>query len=228
MKNPVLFCFLLMRFLPGFNQVNQYIPSDSIKNILAKRDSFTLVYHVKYYSEKNAVKPQDSFDLIYIKTGNNYIAQERNSVIICEESDCILLSENDQTIYYQKNNTTLSANSSLQIDPFLKNGIITFFEVENKKYYKLSSTESELGSIELYLSYDQLIPEKMVAVAPAQFGLVDGKQTIIFPKTVIEIEYYNSRDIKIVQPAQISEVIVFKDNIITLTPKYNAYELYEL
>lgn len=224
---------LVIVLLSSCNIVNaQSTSAISVEDIMmsfAKKDTFTLIYEVKNYYEKNATIPQDSFTMTYIKSGESYLAKERNTIFLSQPHLTVMIDENTSSVFFQSTSHVEKKDENILLHYDLQRNAVIFDTIFNGiKCYKLSSHGNGYSKVDMYFTVAGLEPIKMITEAPAQFASTEKGNTIVFPRAEIEIRYFNYARTELISPNTINEVINFKEENSSLTTKYESYELYKL
>ncbi len=196
----------------------------------ASLDSYSLRYDVKTYLEKNKIAATDSFSMTYVKTGTKYVALERNVLVISDVEYTVMVDDNVRIIYIQANTETQQGINFFDAEQaVIKNATIADTIANGIPAYVVNSFGDGYTSIRFLFQKNNLMPFQIVMTAEPRFDELNGKQTIIFPKSVMNITYSNQPDFTGFKAVELQDVINFSSaNQFSLTTKFSSYELYVL
>lgn len=230
MKKYTIIIFIMFCYAEVSAQTQNMQVETLFKNF-ASLDSYSLRYDVKTYLEKNKIAATDSFSMFYVKTGDKYVALERNVLVIGDPEYTLMVDDNAQIIYVQTNveDTYQGVNFFDAERPILKNATIADTIVNGMPAYMVNSFGDGYTSIQFLFQKNNLMPFQIVMTAEPRFDELNGKQTIIFPKSVMNITYSNQPDFSGFKAVELEDVIIFSPaNQFSLTSKFSSYELYVL
>lgn len=229
MKKYTIIIFIMFCYAAVCAQTQNMQVETLFKNF-ASLDSYSLRYDVKTYLEKNKIAATDSFSMTYVKTGTKYVALERNVLVISDVEYTVMVDDNVRIIYIQANTETQQGINFFDAEQaVIKNATIADTIANGIPAYVVNSFGDGYTSIRFLFQKNNLMPFQIVMTAEPRFDELNGKQTIIFPKSVMNITYSNQPDFTGFKAVELQDVINFSSaNQFSLTTKFSSYELYVL
>lgn len=214
-----------------------YAQSDTIlvNNVikaLTSKDTLSMIYHIKYYEQKEAVIPEDSYQLVYFKAPHNFFYRERSNTLIIENNLSVIIDDDGQSVYL---NNSVDNNESNKYYLWQENlfqiATVSIVVLEDSiKLILFSITNEDYKKLNIYFSHVDYMPTKIEAEFYPQYNYDERILKVIYPKMVVDIETFDYLlyEKMSLENLEIKDVISNDGNNFNLTQQYSSYDFFNL